>query len=419
MEGTRPRAVVVVLERDHLQGDGLKQACAFIEPERALAGGRPLLIATDSAEAPAITRLRDAGASDFLIPPLSEGNVMPRIWRLFRHLRMEREPMRRLRKRVGLAQIVGRHPDFLAEIDKIKAMSGYDASVLIEGETGTGKELCARAIHYLSPRSQGPFVPINCAAIPDELVEKELFGHQRGAYTGASETQSGLIAEAEGGTLFLDEVSSLSMLAQAKILRFLESGEYRVLGSTRIRYGDVRVIAASNVDLAEAAAEGRLRSDLYFRLNILPIRLPPLRRRVEDVPVLARHFARKYCRRFRKPEVTFSAGALEKLVLHWPGNVRELEHLVERAVLLSAASVIGEAAVGLTPPRTRPESFKEAKARVVADFERNYVRGLLVAHCGNIAAAARAARKDRRTFWELIRKYSIDVQAIKQLSALT
>ncbi|HSR67711.1 MAG TPA: sigma-54 dependent transcriptional regulator [Acidobacteriota bacterium] len=382
----------------------------------------PTVIALEQSGPDRIARLLEAGCTDFLVPPFSESSVLPRIWWLYRQTRAAAVPVPQAKEEIGLRQIVGQAPAFLAEIEKVKAVSKYDANVVIEGETGTGKELFARAIHYLSRRSGGPFIPVNCGAIPDDLVENELFGHERGAYTGAGESYQGLIEEAEGGTLFLDEVSSLSSLAQVKLLRFLQDGEYRRLGSTAFLRGNVRVIAASNLELEKAADQGNLRKDLYYRLNTITLNLPPLRCRSEDIPLLAHHFAAKYAHKFDKPQPEYSPRAMEKLILHtWPGNVRELEHVVERAVLLTQEGDIGSEAISLPEVLCGPAeaSFKEAKAQAIAAFEEGYVKKMLVAHQGNISQAARAARKDRRSFWELIRKHRIDVKALKRRLAFT
>src|SRR5262249_30700623 len=191
---------------------------------------------------------------------------------------------------LGLEKMIGESRVFRGEIEKIPRLSRCDASVLITGETGTGNELCASAIHYLSRRAEYPFVPVNCGAIPVELMENELFGHDRGAYTGADRSQTGVIGEANGGTLFLDEIDCLPATAQVKLLRFLQKKEYRPLGSLKTSQADIRVVAASNTDLHEAIKSGRLRQDLYYRLNVLSLHLPPLRERREDIPVLSRHF---------------------------------------------------------------------------------------------------------------------------------
>jgi DNA-binding NtrC family response regulator len=324
----------------------------------------------------------------------------------------ERRLARRLKEKVGLRSLVGESPAFVAEIGKIPRVARCDVGVLISGETGTGKELVARAIHYLSRRSKGPFVPVNCGAIPVDLVENELFGHERSAYTGADSARSGLLEEADGGTLFLDEVDSLAPVAQVKLLRFLQDKELRRLGSTKVRRSDLRVIAATNADVETALEGGRLRRDLYYRLNVVPLTLPPLRRRPEDVPLLARHFLARYGAELGRPDAELSDEAMHALSVHdWPGNVRELEHVIQRALVLSPPGTIGpgEALLSENGDRGRPTSFKDAKARVVARFEKGYLERALAAHGGNISRAARSAEKHRRAFFELIRKHGIDV----------
>ncbi len=354
---------------------------------------------------------------DLLEAPTSEGGRNPlRTLRLRKQVPESETVTQTLKEKLGLRQLIGESPAFLAEISKISAVARCDVSVLISGETGTGKEVCARAIHYLSPRAHNPFVPVNCGAIPAELVENELFGHERGAFTDASTSQCGLIHEAEGGTLFLDEIDCLPLLAQVKLLRFLQERQYRPLGSAKTQEADVRVIAATNIDLGEAIRAGRLRQDLYYRLNILPLTLPPLRERREDIPLLARHFLAKYAAEFNKQVTDFSPDAIPALVLYeWPGNVRELEHIVERAVVLSEQAVIRKADIVLPHMETPAcqDSFQEAKAKVIARFEKTYIQDLLRAYQGNITRAAQAARKNRRAFWQLLRKHRIDVDSFK------
>ena len=346
-----------------------------------------------------------------------EGGSNPlRVLRLRQHPAEEEALPQPSEEKPGLPQLLGESPAFLAEIRKIPLLAQCDVNVLISGETGTGKELCARAIHYLSPRAGRPFIAVNCGAIPVELVENELFGHERGAFTDASTAQGGLIHEAEGGTLFLDEIACLPLLAQVKLLRFLQDKEYRRLGSTKTQQGDVRVVAAMNIDLEEAVREGKLRQDLYYRLNIIPLVLPPLRERREDIPLLARYFLAKYAARLNKDVTDCSPDVMQLLVLYeWPGNVRELEHTIERAVVLSEQAVIHKADIIL--PRVaaaaHQDSFQEAKAKVIAQFERTYIQGLLLAHQGNITKAARAAQKNRRAFWQLMRKHLLDAHSFK------
>lgn len=313
--------------------------------------------------------------------------------------------------------LVGQSQAFMKEINKIPAIAKCNSCVLISGETGTGKEICARLIHQMSPRSNKPFVPVNCGAIPVELAENELFGHKCGAFTGASATKPGLILEAEKGSLFLDEIDSLPHAAQVKLLRFLQEKTYRPLGSTKERLANVRVLAASSIDVEEAVQLGRLRKDLYYRLNVISLKLPPLRGRRDDIPLLARHFLRKCAAETGKHVTDFSPEVMQMFLLYdWPGNVRELEHVVERAVVHTETSIIRDMEINL--PRFEAfendaQSFKEAKARFVDEFEKAYIQKLLLANHGNISRAAEAARKHRRAFLQLIRKHGIDVQEYK------
>jgi two-component system, NtrC family, response regulator GlrR len=331
-------------------------------------------------------------------------------------LLQEERTRQALTEKLGLQQLIGQSEAFVAETSKIPLIARSDISVMIAGETGTGKEMVGRAIHYLSRRAGKPFVPVNCGAIPVELLENELFGHERGAFTGASTARGGLIQEAEQGTLFLDEVDSLPQLAQVKLLRFLQNKEFRPLGSTKVLTGDVRIVAASNANLEQAVAAGSLRRDLYYRLNVVPIVLPPLRERSTDILLLAHYFLAKYAVQLESPAEDFSPEAERKLMLYsWPGNVRELEHVIERVVVLCTQSTIHEDQIVFSGANNDMAqlSFSEMKARVVSEFETNYLQSLLVAYKGNISKAAEAAQKERRTFWELLRKHNIDVQKFK------
>jgi DNA-binding NtrC family response regulator len=246
-------------------------------------------------------------------------------------------------------------------------------------------------------------------------MENELFGHQRGAFTNAFTSEFGLIHESDGGTLFLDEIDCLPPLAQVKLLRFIQNKEYRALGSTKTLTADVRIICATNTVIEDAVRDGRFRQDLYYRINIIPLKLPPLRERPEDISLLTDHFVDKYATEFEKQVKGLSSKAMMSLKAYqWPGNVRELEHIIERAIALSNKSLLDELDV---PTSTLPEealvSFQRAKAKVVKDFEVTYINGLLLAHQGNITRAAQVARKNRRAFWQLIRKHGIDVHKFK------
>jgi two-component system, NtrC family, response regulator GlrR len=378
--------------------------------------GPPVAVVVEKCEPSGLLRLLRTGASDFMVPPLRAVDIIPRIVHLLDQTNPRKALVATLKEKLGIKRLLGESPAFLQEIEKIPRISRSNASVLIQGETGTGKEVCARAIHYLSAQASRPFVPVNCGAIPIELVENELFGHQVGAFTGAKASQPGLIAEADQGTLFLDEVDCLPMLAQVKLLRFLQDGEYRPLGSSKVRRANVRIIAATNIDLEEAVNENQMRRDLYYRLNIVQIVLPPLRERAEDVPILARHFLAKYAREFNKEVEDFDPEALNRLASHdWPGNVRELEHVVQRATVLSERRVIRGRDLLLRPIKSslQSESLREAKARIVGNFESAYIKRLLLTYKGNITRAAQAAGKNRRAFWELIRKHRIDVESLK------
>ena len=326
----------------------------------------------------------------------------------------------RFTNQIDIDTMVGNSPAFLREIEKAAGAAAHDVCVLIQGETGTGKEVCARAIHRNSKRKDRPFVPINGGAIPVDLLENELFGHGREAYTGAKTRREGLIAEAEGGTIFVDEIDSFPLAAQVKFLRFLQEKEYRPLGTQQMLRANVRVVAATNAELPTLLKEGRLRSDLYYRLNTVPITLPPLRERQEDIIPLARYFLHKYNEQFGGCDHEFSPEALMNLQLHsWPGNVRELEQTVVRAIVLGGDNRIIEFDSGIISDLDQTEkipTFQEAKARVVEEFERGYIVKILRAHQGNITRAARAACKNRRAFWELMRKHDIDADSFRPSS---
>jgi two-component system, NtrC family, response regulator GlrR len=376
----------------------------------------PTILVVEGTEPTEVFELLKLGAKDFITSPLKASDVLPRSWRLLNAKDDEGKPAESLTAELGLRQLIGDGPAFLELLRKLPVIAKCDANVLVTGETGTGKELCARAIHYCSVRAGRPFVPVNCGAIPVELVENELFGHERGAFTSASHLQTGLIEEANGGTLFLDEIDCLPLFAQVKLLRFLQEKEYRPLGSPRIKRADVRVIAASNLDLEEAVSAEKFRRDLFYRLNIISLLIPPLRERREDIPLLAQHFLLKYAREFDKQMMKLSGDAVNSLMVHsWPGNVRELEHTIERAVVLSDRAILEAEDLTLSAGRGADprESLQAAKAKEIARFEKNYIQSLLRICRGNITKAAQVAQKNRRAFWQLIQKHHIDVAQFK------
>jgi two-component system response regulator GlrR len=410
--GRRPSLVIQALDQRSV---GNTQPLAVFPT--SLPADIPVIVAADNFEAEEIRTMLDLGASDFITRPFTAANILPRVWRLLRHADWASATSLTLQERMAIDRLglVGESPVFLEEIKKLRMLARCDITVMIGGETGTGKELVARAVHYLSPRSDRPFVPVDCGAIPPELTESELFGHERGAFTGAFTKNQGLIAAADQGTLFLDEVDALNLTVQAKILRFLQEMEYRSLGSSEIKKADVRLISATNRDLLERVHRNEFRKDLYYRLNVVQLNLPSLRQRREDVMLLARHFAVKHAARFHRPKREFSADAIQKLLgHHWPGNIRELENVVGAAVALCDGPLIRASDLLIAGDHTAasPASFREAKAQVISEFEREYIMRLLRCCDGNVSQAARVAGKNRRAFWELIRKYRIDARGL-------
>jgi DNA-binding NtrC family response regulator len=323
------------------------------------------------------------------------------------------------------AQLIGASLAHAAMLRQLGRIAASEAPALIEGETGSGKELAARAIHYDGPRGNGPFVPVNCGALPDTLIESELFGVERGAFTDARQSRRGLVAEAEGGTLFLDEVDALSIKAQVTLLRFLQDQRYRAVGDARERRTDVRLIAAGNRPLDALVAQQAFRADLMYRLKILHLVMPPLRERGDDVERLADHFVAGFAAKYGRAPLPFHPLARAWLRQYsWPGNIRELENWVHRQFLMCAGETIGcdafapgqaapdgayDAAPGARACRTC--HFAEAKADAVRRFERDYLRRVLDEAGGNVSSAARMAGKERRAFGKLLKKHGIAAQS--------
>jgi formate hydrogenlyase transcriptional activator len=273
-------------------------------------------------------------------------------------------------------EIIGASPALKEVLRQVEVVAPTDATVLLHGETGTGKERFARAVHQLSARRDRPLITVNCAALPAGLLESELFGHERGAFTGALAQKLGRFELAHQGTLFLDEIGDLPLELQPKLLRVLQEEEFERLGSARTRRVDVRLVAATNRDLAQMVGAGQFRADLYYRLHVFPITIPPLRQRPEDIPLLVRHFVRHYARRLRKRIDTIPAEAMEALThYHWPGNVRELQNVVERAVILSPGPVLRLALDEL--PRSQPATGSPARVRTLEEVEREHILRVL------------------------------------------
>lgn len=320
---------------------------------------------------------------------------------------------------VGL-NLIGRSPAFVQVLNVVKNLARYDVPVLIQGATGTGKELLARALHFLSSRRDQPFIPINCGAIPDNLFENELFGHQKGAFTDANEAQPGLVELADKGTLFLDEAEALTPKAQVALLRFLDNQEYKPLGGRVVRKADVRLVAATNTDLQSLAAAGSFRADLLFRLNVALVRVPPLQLRRDDIELLADYFLEIYSMKYGLSGRVFSQELLWWLQANdWPGNVRELENFIQRALILSDGPVIHlpgseNSCTTATSDTLEHElalfdvDLTSAKAKLVNHFEERYLRRIMARTGGNVTFAARLAGKERRSFGKMLKKHCID-----------
>jgi DNA-binding NtrC family response regulator len=316
--------------------------------------------------------------------------------------------------------LLGDSQAFREALRIIGRIAAVDVTVLIQGETGTGKELAARALHYLSRRRDCPFIPVNCGALPDTLIESEFFGHERGAFTDARQATRGLVAQAEGGTLFLDEVEAMTPRAQVVLLRFLQDHTYRPVGGRLVSSGNLRIVASSNVDLEEMVRNNQFRRDLLFRLGILSVIMPPLRERRHDVVLLAEHFLQRFAAQYERPAKSLHPDMIPWLLAHpWPGNVRELENLILREFVLADGETIMVPRVGKPAPTPmvdndfEEQTYKSAKARAVAEFERYYLGHLLCKTRGNISLAARISQKDRSTLNKLVKKHGLDCERFR------
>ncbi|MDX1999189.1 MAG: sigma-54 dependent transcriptional regulator [Thermoanaerobaculia bacterium] len=355
-----------------------------------------------------------AGADDYLPKPFERAALLLAVERTLRSRRLENEN-RRLAEEVGdrdrLVDLIGRSPSMQKVFRRVEKLAGTEATVLLGGESGTGKELAARALHQLSRRAGGPFVAVNCAAIPETLVEAEFFGAERGAYTGADRARAGKFEAAQGGTLFLDEVGELPQAIQPKLLRALQERRITRVGATRELDVDARVIAATNRDLAAEVAAGRFREDLYYRLNVVAVTMPPLRERREDVPLLAEHFRERFARRHGTRVEPFSTAVLRRLVEYpWPGNARELANAVERLVLLAEDGVVSPAdlpAELAAPARTSGGFRLPPGGLSFEELERDLLAQALELAAGNRARAARLLDLPYKAFLYRLEKFGL------------
>jgi len=328
-----------------------------------------------------------------------------------------------LRREYALRNFIGEHPNFLELVDRLRKISDKPVTVLLEGETGTGKSYCAEFIHLYSDRHDKPFISYNCGSGPDNLFESQLFGHAKGAFTGAIRDKAGLVEEAHTGTLFLDEINSLDFASQVKLNHFLETGTFRRVGETRQRRVDVRVIAASLVDLRQAIAQKAFREDLYYRLAEYSLKVPPLRQRKADILALARYFLAKNAKLNGMEEMKLSRRAEDSLLNYsWPGNIRELENCIKRCLIDTTSNTIDRLDLPCedVPPFHLPGfpnlenlPWKEAKKHVINCFEKNYLTALLKKHRGVVAQCARQAQMQPPDFWKLMRKHGIKANVFR------
>lgn len=360
------------------------------------------------------------GAYDFITKPFEHDKLAHLLAKALERSRLVRENLllqRRIREREKFQEMVGVSPKMEKVFDTIRLISQTDVTVLLTGESGTGKDLAARAIHSLSDRRSGPYVAVNCPNLPENILESELFGYRKGAFTHATSDKNGLFWEAQRGTIYLDEIGDISPTLQTKLLRVLQEKEIRPLGQTKSIKVDVRIIASTNQDLAAKIRENLFREDLFYRLNVLSLQLPPLRERPEDVPLLVDHFLGKFCREYGKKPKTVAPSLMHRFLTHpWKGNVRELENTVSRAVLLSAGSEIQAediewetetAADCLVSEALKDLPYKEAKARVLERFHHEYLSDVLVRNNSNVTKAAKACGLERQALQQVMRRYGI------------
>jgi putative PEP-CTERM system response regulator len=414
----RPVVVLTDLKLPVGDGFGVLRAAKELDPELQVV----VMTAYGSIQ-DAVTAMKE-GAMDFLAKPIDPDHLLLMVERAIAQRRILTEYIllkEELADRRGAPRIIGEDPKLRQVSQQLHRAAATDATVLLEGESGTGKELFARALHVLSPRNDGPFVAINCAAIPETLLETELFGYEKGAFTGAAARKPGRFELAHRGTLFLDEIGDLPLSLQAKILRALEEKQFERVGGTQSLHVDVRVVAATNRELKKRVAERQFREDLYFRLSVFPIQIPPLRERTDDILILARHFVEKFCRDLNKKELTLAPAAIDELQAYpWPGNVRELQNCIERAVILTEGDSIHARHLSLsfrqataTPAASPWEAIdlsgtmSDALRRVTEEVERRKITQALQDAGGNKAQVADMLHITYKVLLQKLKAYGI------------
>ena len=360
------------------------------------------------------------GAYDFITKPFEHDKLLHLLEKAFERSRLLRENLllhRRIEQQESLDEIVGVSPKMQKIFDTIRLVSAADVTILLTGESGTGKDMAARAVHKLSHRGKGPFVAVNCPNLPENILESELFGYRKGAFTHATQDKKGLFWEARGGTIYLDEIGDISVTLQTKLLRVLQDKEIRPLGDTRSIKIDVRIIASTNQDLGAKIKNNLFREDLFYRLNVMSLHMPPLRERPEDIPVLIDHFLDRFGTEFHREPRTIPPDVMRRLMNHpWRGNVRELENVISRLVLLSSDTVIRAEDLGpdfadpgdcLMTPEFNSFQYKDAKSRVLERFHQEYLTSLLSRTTGNVTKAAKECGLERQALQQVMRRYGV------------
>jgi DNA-binding NtrC family response regulator len=420
LQQSRPAVVLTDLKLPNGDGLGVLRAAKELDPELQV-----IVMTAYGSIQDAVVAMRE-GAMDFLAKPVDPDHLLLMVERAIAQRRMLAEYLslkEETAERRGAPRIIGEDGKLRHVLQQLHRAAATDTTVLLEGESGTGKELFARAVHALSPRAEAPFVAINCAAIPDTLLETELFGHEKGAFTGAAVRKPGRFELAHRGTLFLDEIGDLPLALQAKILRALEEKRFERVGGTQSLLVDVRVVAATNRNLKQRVAERQFREDLYFRLSVFPIQIPPLRERANDVVILARHFVDRFCRDMNKKTLVLSPAALDELLAYaWPGNVRELQNCIERAVILCEGDTIHPRHLNLSfrQPVTAQAAaspwdgidlsgtMMDALRRVTAEVERRKLEEALREAAGNKPRAAESLQISYKTLLQKLKEHGIE-----------
>ena len=409
LAATRPRLVVTDLRMNGMDGMALFEAIHAAHP------GLPVIILTAHGTIPDAVAAVKKGVFGYLTKPFDSKELLAEIERALRAgSGASADAPPGTDDQSWRRGIITRNPQMEDVLTKARLVAESDASVFITGESGTGKELLAQAIHRASPRRDAPFVAINCGAIPEPLLESELFGHVKGSFTGATRDHRGLFQTADTGTLFLDEIGDMPVTLQVKLLRVLQEKQVRPVGSTQSFPVDVRVISATHRNIEAEMAAGNFREDLYYRLNVVALQLPPLAERREDIPVLAKHFLVQLAEKYRKPITGLSPDALEALVAaSWPGNIRQLYNVVEQSVALSTTPIVSPTLVQQAIQHQQKEfaSFEEARRK----FERDYLAQLMRMTEGNVTQAARLAKRNRTEFYKLLQRHQLDPKLFKKL----